>query len=148
MAVSQGWAKIVKFFNEEHSITKVKLKGLDHSSRISSSDWSGIQNSVFWVLVLEAICKGWANVEQGVSSFSHPKFASSKFHRSFSMLHIRDKMKKSHVQLVFNPSMELSKKPEIQIPDQSLGSAQLAEHQQLPWLRHKVLVRNTIHYQA
>ena len=44
------------FFNEAQSITKVKLKGLDHSSRISSSDWSGIQNSVFWVFVLEALC--------------------------------------------------------------------------------------------
>ena len=37
------------FFNEEQSITEVKLKGLDHSSRISSSDWLGIQNSGFWV---------------------------------------------------------------------------------------------------
>ena len=35
------------FFNEEQSITEVKLKGLDHS--ISSSDWLGIQNSGFWV---------------------------------------------------------------------------------------------------
>ena len=118
MAVSQGWAKIVKFFfNEEQSITEVKLKGLDHS--ISSSDWLGIQNSGFWV----GIFFTFPSYQNNFWSFL--MFFQSSAYIKLCKLYFWDKMMKCLVQLVFNPSaLPKTKKPEFLIPEQSLGSVQ------------------------